>query len=55
VKQVNVRRETFRVTPAQVRDALSRFAGQHLLEFRETPEALEWPCQQRCSGLKSGR
>jgi len=42
VNQVNLRREFFRVTPAQVRDALARFAGQHLLEFHETPEALEW-------------
>jgi hypothetical protein len=42
VNQVNLRREFFRVTPAQVRDALSRFAGQHLLEFQELPEAAEW-------------
>lgn len=42
VNQINHRREFFRATPAQVRDALNRIAGQHLLEFHETPEALEW-------------
>ena len=42
VNQINHRREFFRATPAQVRDALTRIAGQHLLEFHETPEALEW-------------
>ena len=47
VNQVNLRREFFRVTPTQVRDALARFAGQHLLEFHETPEALEWHASGR--------
>ena len=42
VNQVNLRREFFRVTPAEVRNALNRFAGQHLLEFQELPEAAEW-------------
>ena len=42
VNKVNPRREFFRVTPAEVRHALTRFAGQHLLEFQEVPEALEW-------------
>lgn len=42
VNRVNLRREFFRATPAEVRDALARFDGQHLLEFHEEAEALEW-------------
>lgn len=42
LNRVNVRREYFRATPTEVRDALSRHLGHHLLEFTETPEALEW-------------
>ncbi|WP_232792419.1 DUF4041 domain-containing protein [Actinacidiphila yeochonensis] len=42
VNRVNGRKEFFHVTPAEVRDALQRYAGQHLVEFTEEPEALEW-------------
>ncbi|MFP8902749.1 DUF4041 domain-containing protein [Streptomyces atacamensis] len=42
VNRVNARREFFHVAPAQVRDALARYAGQHLLEFHEEPDAPEW-------------
>jgi hypothetical protein len=42
VNRVNARREFFHATPAQVRDALARHAGQHLLEFHEEPDAPEW-------------
>ncbi|WP_436947335.1 DUF4041 domain-containing protein [Streptomyces sp. SudanB52_2052] len=42
VNRVNARREFFHVTPVQVRDALARYAGQHLLEFHEEPDAPEW-------------
>ncbi len=42
VNQVNSRKEFFYATPAEVRDALQRFAGQHLIEFTEEPQALEW-------------
>ncbi|MGW2469227.1 DUF4041 domain-containing protein [Streptomyces bauhiniae] len=42
VNRVNARREFFHVTPRQVRDALTRHAGQHLLEFHEQPDAPEW-------------
>ncbi|MEU7823426.1 DUF4041 domain-containing protein [Catellatospora sp. NPDC049133] len=42
VNQVNLRREYFYATPAEVRELLSEIAGQHLLEYHETPEALEW-------------
>ncbi|HEU5422271.1 MAG TPA: DUF4041 domain-containing protein [Nitrolancea sp.] len=42
VNRVNLRREFFRATPAEVRDALARYNGQHLLEFHEEAEALEW-------------
>ncbi|WP_107425006.1 DUF4041 domain-containing protein [Streptomyces sp. CB02400] len=42
VNRVNARREFFHATPTQVRDALARHAGQHLLEFHEEPDAPEW-------------
>ncbi|MFK3732369.1 DUF4041 domain-containing protein [Streptomyces sp. NPDC088090] len=42
VNRVNSRKEFFHVTPAEVRTALERFAGEHLVEFTETPQALEW-------------
>ncbi|SEB58871.1 DUF4041 domain-containing protein [Streptomyces sp. TLI_105] len=42
VNRVNNRKEFFYVTPAEVRTALQRFAGEHLVEFTETPQALEW-------------
>jgi hypothetical protein len=42
VNRVNSRKEFFYVTPAEVRAALQRFAGEHLVEFTETPQALEW-------------
>lgn len=42
VNQVNLRREFFYATPAEVRDVLERIAGNHLLEYNETPEALEY-------------
>ena len=42
VNRVNLRREFFYVRPADVREALQRYAGQHLLEFHEEPEAPEW-------------
>ncbi|MFD4502327.1 DUF4041 domain-containing protein [Streptomyces sp. NPDC058457] len=42
VNQVNSRKEFFYATPTEVRDALQRFAGQHLIEFTEEPQALEW-------------
>ncbi|MFF4209692.1 DUF4041 domain-containing protein [Streptomyces sp. NPDC001796] len=46
VNRVNARKEFFRVTPAEVRDALQRYAGQHLVEFTEEPHALEWRASQ---------
>ncbi len=42
VNQVNRRREFFRTAPADVLALLEEVAGSHLLEFTETPEALEW-------------
>ncbi|MFF4786112.1 hypothetical protein ACFY3E_32925 [Streptomyces griseorubiginosus] len=41
------RKEFFYATPAEVRDALQRFAGQHLIEFTEEPQALEWRAGRR--------
>jgi hypothetical protein len=49
VNKVNLRREFFYVSPQQVRDALSKMSGEHLLEFTEQPEAYEW----RASGGES--
>jgi hypothetical protein len=42
VNKVNLKREFFYASPLQVRDVLQQIAGQHLLEFHETVEALEW-------------
>jgi hypothetical protein len=42
VNQVNRRREFFRTAPADVLGLLEEIAGSHLIEFKETPEALEW-------------
>ncbi|MEU9016070.1 DUF4041 domain-containing protein [Actinomadura sp. NPDC048394] len=42
VNQVNLRREFFYATPAEVREALERIADNHLLEYNEVPEALEY-------------
>lgn len=50
VNQVNRHREFFRVSPGRVRDLLEPLVGNHLLEFTETPEALEW----RQSGAQTG-
>jgi hypothetical protein len=49
VNQVNLRREFFYATPAEVRDVLARLDGQHLLEFHEDAEALEWRASQKQS------
>ncbi|GLX11677.1 hypothetical protein [Microbispora sp. NBRC 16548] len=42
MNKVNPRREFYYATPAEVRDLLEKIAGQHLLEYRDVPEALEW-------------
>jgi hypothetical protein len=42
VNKVNTRREFFYANPSQVRDLLQQIAGQHLLAYHETPDALEW-------------
>ena len=42
VNKVNLRREFFYANPARVRDLLQQIAGQHLLAYHDTPEALEW-------------
>lgn len=42
VNKVNLRREFFYASPLEVKDTLATIADQHLLEFHETPEALEW-------------
>lgn len=47
VNQVNSRKEFFYATPAEVRDALQQFGEQHLIEFTEEPQALEWRAGRR--------
>lgn len=42
VDLVDLRREFFYATPSEVRSVVEETAGQHLLEFHETPEAIEW-------------
>lgn len=42
VNRINLRREFFFITPAEVKDALVDIAHDHVLEFTETAEALEW-------------
>lgn len=42
VNQVNTAREFFYATPSEVKEYLKTIAGQHLLEYREEPEAAEW-------------
>lgn len=46
VNRVNIRREFFQATPAQVRDALTDITGD-LIEFREDPEAAQFYESQR--------
>jgi hypothetical protein len=50
VNRVNSRKEFFHVSPAEVRDALERHAGQHLIEFTEEPQALEWRASAAAQG-----
>ncbi|WP_443066311.1 hypothetical protein [Streptomyces sp. NBC_01262] len=50
VNRVNSRKEFFYVSPAEVRDALERHAGQHLIEFTEEPQALEWRASAAAQG-----
>jgi len=42
VNLVNMRREFFYATPAEVRDALADIGNDHVLEYNADPEALEW-------------
>lgn len=42
VNLVNMRREFFYATPAEVRDALVELGNDHVLEFNEEVEAIEW-------------
>ncbi len=47
VNLVNQQREFFYASPAEVRDILAAAAGQHLLEYHEAPDAVEWHTSQR--------
>lgn len=48
VNRINLGREFFYATPAEVKGLLAKYAGPHLLEYREDPEAAEW----RASGSR---
>lgn len=50
VNAVNNAREFFYAAPGHVKDLLAGIAGQHLLEYKEEPEAAEW----RASGSRRG-
>ncbi|MEW2548822.1 DUF4041 domain-containing protein [Streptomyces sp. NPDC047002] len=50
VNRVNRRKEFFYVTPSEVRDALERYAGEHVVEFNEVPQALEWRASAAVQG-----
>lgn len=58
LNQVNLRREFFYATPAEVRDELLQLAGD-LLTFEEVPEAIEFhqsqAVRQRAIGVGTGR
>ena len=56
VNLVNLRREYFCITPADVQEALKAIDQQHLLECREVAEATEWRAsggRQRVDDLRS--
>jgi stress response protein SCP2 len=42
VNRVNLRREFFYVSPAAVREVLIEIGRDHILEYKDTAEALEW-------------
>lgn len=42
VNMVNPRREFFYATPAEVRELLVSLGDDHILEYNDTPEAVEW-------------
>lgn len=42
VNLVNPRREFFYATPAEVKEALIGLGNDHILEYNDTPEAVEW-------------
>lgn len=51
VNRVNIAREFFYATPAEVRDLLADVAGQHLLEYSEIAEAAEWRASQKLATM----
>jgi hypothetical protein len=54
VNRVNARREFFHATPAEVLDRLQKMdTGQHVLEYTEEPEALEWRASVRLASAAS--
>lgn len=54
VNRVNLRREFFHASPAEVLEVLARVGGQHLLEYTEEPEAAEWRASQTTDDGISG-
>jgi hypothetical protein len=54
VNTVNLRREFFRATPLEVKAHLAELAGE-LLEFHDTPEAIEYRQSVRLQGFGDTR
>lgn len=54
VNRVNLRREFFHATPAEVLHVLQRIGGHHLLEYTEESEAAEWRASQRDDQANAG-
>ncbi|ONI92967.1 chromosome segregation ATPase [Saccharothrix sp. ALI-22-I] len=58
VNLVNPRREFFYATPSEVRDLLVALGDDHVLEYNDTAEAVEWrasdPGRRRADGTAAG-
>jgi hypothetical protein len=52
VNRVNLRREFFYATPTEVRQLLERLTDQHILEYHENPEAMEWRASKDAANKK---
>lgn len=51
VNLVNNHREFFHVRPTDVREALTKFVGNVLVQFNDDAEALEWPQSQNARAV----
>lgn len=51
MNRVNLRREFFYASPAEVREVLERIGVQRLIEYSEIPEAAEWRASRERSDV----